>query len=88
MAVKAKICGITDDVSARTAIDDSAGMLGFISFPKSPRHLDLDRMAQLIANATAYTAHVNKATKCVSVLVDPDDLLLEAITQQVRPDLI
>lgn len=88
MAVKAKICGITDDVSARTAIDDSAGMLGFISFPKSPRHLDLDRMAQLIANATAYTAHVNKDTKCVSVLVDPDDLLLEAITRQVRPDLI
>lgn len=88
MTIKAKICGITDDDSARIAIDDSAGMLGFISFPKSPRHLDLDRMAQLIANATAYTARVGKNVKCVSVLVDPDDSLLEAIAQKVRPDLI
>lgn len=88
MTIKAKICGITDDVSARIAIDDSAGMLGFISFPKSPRHVDLDRMAQLIANATSYTAHMNKKTQCVSVVVDPDDELLETIARKVRPDLI
>lgn len=88
MAVRAKICGITDAESAQAAIDGSASMLGFISFPKSPRHLDLDRMAHLIANVTAYITHKARMTRCVAVVVDPDDALLEALVGRVRPDLI
>ncbi|ESQ80830.1 phosphoribosylanthranilate isomerase [Asticcacaulis sp. YBE204] len=88
MTIKTKICGIRDDDTARQAIDDSADMLGFISFPRSPRHLNIDQMAQLIANATTYALHKGRDVKCVSVLVDPDDTLLEAIVTRARPHLI
>lgn len=88
MTVQAKICGITDEVIARQASDEGAAMLGFIFFAKSPRHLDLDRMAALIAKVRAYTTTKGSKTRMVSVLVDPDDDLLSAITTHVRPDLI
>lgn len=88
MAIKVKICGITTDQAARAAIDDSADMLGFICFPKSPRHLELDKAAKLIADVITYTANTARTVKCVSVVVDPDDALLDALATHVKPDLI
>jgi phosphoribosylanthranilate isomerase len=84
MLHKVKICGLTKPDMARVAVAAGADYLGFIHFAKSPRHLDLASMAALIAEVRADGSGV----KCVSVVVNPDDDLIDAIARDVRPDLI
>jgi len=84
MGTRVKICGISTLEAARTALDDSADFLGFIHFAKSPRHLTLDAMADLLLQVRA----LDSQARLVSVVVDPENALLEALRDQVRPDLI
>ncbi len=77
-----KICGLSDLISLGWAMDLGADMVGFVHFAKSPRHLELDKMAPLIAIAGAKN-HVNS----VVLLVNPDDELLEQVTR-LEPDYI
>ncbi|WP_140984009.1 phosphoribosylanthranilate isomerase [Asticcacaulis tiandongensis] len=88
MTVLVKICGIVDDVIAHRAIDDSADMLGFVFFPKSPRHLPIDVARNVITNARAYTTAATVRPKMVSVMVNPDDSLLKLIIEALSPDVI
>ncbi len=84
MTVSAKICGISTLSAAETAIGAGAAFLGFIHFTRSPRHLDLPSMADLMR-----TIRANGHTlPLVSVVVDPDDALVAALRDDVRPDLI
>ena len=78
----AKICGLSTPDTVRAALDGGAGYLGFVTFPKSPRHLAPEAAAPLAAPARGGRAQV------VSVLVDPDDALLDAVTAALRPDMI
>ena len=48
MPPKVKICGISTLAAALAAINDGADFLGFIHFEKSPRHLDIAAMAELM----------------------------------------
>jgi phosphoribosylanthranilate isomerase len=48
IAVKVKICGITDYEDAIAAADMGADMLGFNFYPKSPRYLTPDEAAKII----------------------------------------
>ncbi len=84
MPAKVKICGITSLEAARAAANDSADFLGFIHFGKSPRHLPLKAMADLMRVIRAEGI----ALPLVSVVVDPDDALLATLANEVRPDLI
>ncbi len=84
MTVSAKICGISTLKVAETAVASGAAYLGFIHFPRSPRHLDLNAMAQLMAAIRAG----GHTLPLVSVVVDPDDHTLTALRDTVRPDLI
>ena len=88
MQPKAKICGISTPEVAFAALDDNAGikadLLGFIHFEKSPRHITLDTMAELMSVIRAKT---DKA-RLVSVVVDPSDDLLAQLNHVVKPDLI
>lgn len=79
-----KICGISTPEAARAALDHGAAYLGFIHFGKSPRHLGLDRMADLLRTIRAGAPDA----RLVSVVVDPDDALIDALIRDVRPDLI
>ncbi|CAM2067100.1 N-(5'-phosphoribosyl)anthranilate isomerase [Sulfidibacter corallicola] len=44
-----KICGLTREQDVRAAAELGADLLGFIHVPGSPRHLDLHRLAELLA---------------------------------------
>ena len=84
MTIRAKICGVTTIEAASAAINDSADYLGFIHFPKSPRHLPLNAMADLMSAVRRAHSHV----QLVSVVVDPSDELLQSLARDVRPDVI
>src|SRR3569623_584474 len=84
MVTQVKICGISTPEAAIAALDDSADFLGFIHFPKSPRHIAIDTMADLVFRVRA----MERQARLVSVVVDPSDDLLDALRDRVRPDLI
>lgn len=79
-----KICGISTREAARTAADNGAAFLGFIHFAKSPRHLAVDEMAALMQAIRDEGIRL----PLVAVTVDPDDALLAALRDGVKPDLV
>ncbi len=69
MPAQAKICGLSTAPTVDAAVAGGASWLGFIFFPKSPRHVEPEQAAALVKRAPA---EVGK----VGVLVDPDDALI------------
>lgn len=67
-----KFCGLTTPQTVDVAVASGARWLGFVFFPRSPRHLPLDRAAGLIA---AVPPGIGR----VAVLVDADDALVDAV---------
>lgn len=76
-----KICGLTRPEHVSAAVEAGAAFVGFVFFPKSPRHLD-------IATAAALAAEVPPGIARVGLLVEPDDTLLDAVLAQVPLDLL
>jgi len=72
-----KICGLSTDA----ALDAGADLVGFVHFPKSPRHVTLEQGRGLAQRARG------RAQRVV-LLVDPDDALLAAAIEALDPDLI
>ncbi|MFC0282117.1 phosphoribosylanthranilate isomerase [Camelimonas abortus] len=84
-----KICGVKDSAIVDAAVDAGASLLGFVHFPRSPRHVELEEAAGLAAHARARAAGRDGARPQVVVLtVDPDDDLLARIMTTVRPEWI
>jgi phosphoribosylanthranilate isomerase len=71
-----KICGLSTPGTLAAALAGGADHVGFVHFPKSPRHVAIDRLAGLVRNVPARVTRV-------AVLVDPDDGLLERIAPHV-----
>jgi phosphoribosylanthranilate isomerase len=67
-----KICGIRTLPILEAAIAAGADMVGFMHFPRSPRHADLETIGSLISAARG------RAETCV-VLVNPDNSLVAEI---------
>jgi len=84
MLPKVKICGIRTIDAAIAAINDSADFLGLIHFPKSPRHLTLNAMKDLMLAIRGVNANI----PCVSVVVNAENDVLETLRDEVKPDLI
>jgi phosphoribosylanthranilate isomerase len=70
--VVVKICGIRTLPILETAIDAGADMVGFMHFPRSPRHVDIDTLGSLISTARG------RAETAV-VLVNPDNTLVAQV---------
>ena len=81
MPVGAKICGLSTAESVDAALAGGAAFVGFVFFKASPRDIDLGAAANLAQRARA-------KARIVAVTVDPDDALIDRLTQIVRPDLI
>jgi len=79
--IRVKICGLTRPEDVTAVADAGAAYAGFVFFPRSPRHVEVDR-----ARALAVTAPPGLAK--VALVVDADDALLDAITAQVPLDML
>lgn len=81
MAPLVKICGLKTPETLAAALDAGADMVGFVFFPKSPRHIDL---------ATAETLGRQAAGRAlkVALTVDADDTQLAGIIAALHPDLM
>lgn len=74
-----KICGLSEPMTMKAAIDAGADMVGLVFFAKSPRNVNVEQAAALAKMAKGKAA-------VVALVVDADDKLLELITKRVRPD--
>ncbi|SKA03549.1 phosphoribosylanthranilate isomerase [Consotaella salsifontis] len=79
MALDIKTCGMKDEAAIEAALSRGASHVGFISFPRSPRHLEIEAMAAL-------RRLVGSRALVTVVAVDPDDALLDKIVASVSPD--
>jgi phosphoribosylanthranilate isomerase len=75
-----KICGVKNEAILNAAIDAGADMVGFVHFQRSPRHLELDPIAELISMTRG------RAESCV-LLVNPDNTLVAQVAA-LGPDWI
>ncbi len=80
-ATKFKICGLTDPADIPAAILAGASYLGFVFFPRSPRHLTLDEAA-LMARS------VPEGLTRVALTVNASDAELDALVAAVPLDML
>jgi phosphoribosylanthranilate isomerase len=78
-----KICGLKTPEAVNAAVAGGAGYLGFVFFEKSPRNLQPQDAARLVAP-------VRQASRAqvVALTVDPSDADLDVILAAFSPDLI
>src|SRR4051812_3901709 len=76
-----KICGLRTVEALDAALAASADMVGFVRFPRSPRHVGLEEGGTLSERARG------KALR-VALVVDADDAELDAVVAALDPDLI
>ncbi len=67
-----KFCGLSTPETVDAAVAAGGRWLGFVFFPRSPRHLSPEAAAALIARAPASVGKV-------AVLVDADDALIDVV---------
>ena len=67
-----KICGLSTPETLAVALDAGADLVGFVRFPRSPRHLDLEEGRRLSAQARGRALRA-------ALFVDPDDAELDAV---------
>jgi phosphoribosylanthranilate isomerase len=70
MTVEAKICGLSTPETLEAAVRFGARFVGFVTYPKSPRHISTETMRAL-------GALVPTSVTRVGLFVDPDDALLD-----------
>jgi phosphoribosylanthranilate isomerase len=82
MVTKAKICGLSTPETLAAAVTGGAAFVGFVFFAKSPRNLEPEAAARLVAPLR------QSPVKTVAVTVDPDDALIDRLMATLKPDLI
>ena len=71
MTIEAKICGLTTPEAIDAAVEGGARFVGFVIFPRSPRHVaSTDALKALGARVPATVIRTG-------LFVDPDDALLD-----------
>jgi phosphoribosylanthranilate isomerase len=76
-----KICGLSTPETLDAALSAGADMVGFVRFPKSPRHVSLDLGHRLSRQAKG------RAQRVV-LMVNPDDEAIAQAVEALSPDLI
>lgn len=78
---RVKICGISDVEGLQAAVDAGASYVGFVFFPKSPRNVTIETARNLAERVPVGVAKV-------ALVVNADNALLDAITDEVPLDVL
>lgn len=70
MSVEAKICGLSTPETVDAVVQGGARWIGFVTYPRSPRHISTELLRTL-------GARVPKSIGRVGLFVDPDDALID-----------
>lgn len=81
MAVRVKICGITRVQDLHAACDAGADALGFVFYEKSPRHVSLEVVADLVRALPPFV-------QSVGLFVNAEPAFIERVLQTVPLDLL
>ena len=76
-----KICGISTPDTLDAALAAGADLVGFVRFPKSPRHVSLDQGRVLSGRAKGQALRV-------ALVVNADDAELAAVVAALDPDVL
>ncbi|MEO9877310.1 MAG: phosphoribosylanthranilate isomerase [Anderseniella sp.] len=76
---KIKVCGLSDPTHVRTAVEAGADYVGFMFYEPSPRNVST-QVAQGLATLA------RGRSKIVAIVVDADDVLIDRINAEVKPD--
>jgi len=76
-----KICGLSSDADIASAVDAGAAYIGFVFFPKSPRHLER-------TDAAALAGKVPPGICKVALTVNGDNALLDQLVETVPLDML
>ena len=79
--IRVKICGLRSAEDVTAAAQAGAAYVGFVFFPKSPRHVQIDDAATLAATAPIGLCKV-------ALTVNASDAELDAITAKVPLDML
>src|SRR6476661_881217 len=79
MSVDVKICGLSTPDTVMAALDAGADLIGFVFYPKSPRHVS-PQAAKSLAQLARGRARI------VALIVDAEDSLIDDIASKVDPD--
>ena len=82
-----KICGVTTPEAMQAAIEGGAAFVGLVAYPKSPRFVSTMRM-EVLLEESGLALDGPRPVRLVAVTVNPDDSLLKAIGEHIRPDYI
>lgn len=81
MPTLVKICGLNEPVTLEAALDAGVDMIGFVRFPRSPRHISLEQ-------GRALSGLIRGRAARVLLSVDASDGELEASIAALDPDLL
>lgn len=79
--IRTKICGLKTLADIQAAAEAGAGYVGFVFFPKSPRHVEIE-------TARALSLEVPTGIAKVALVVNADDAMLEALLDRVAIDML
>ena len=72
MTIEVKICGLSTPETVDAAVEAGAGFVGFVTFPRSPRHIESLDLLKALAK------RVPRTVVRVGLFVDADDTLIDA----------
>ena len=76
-----KICGITREQDAASAVRHGADAIGLVFYPQSPRYVAIDHAARLASGMPAFVA-------VVALFVNPDAGHVQQVIARVRPQYL
>jgi len=69
-----KICGITSPETAIACFEAGASMIGLVHYPPSPRHVDVDRMGEILDAIEPFLEHASRDVVLVVVDQLPEEI--------------
>ena len=79
--IPTKICGITNLVDAKVAVENGASAIGFIFYEKSPRAISIE-------NAKSISKQLSYSVGCVGVFVNQNKDFIDKTISEVQLNMI